>query len=59
MAVAAHNGGAGKCKALLRPNHMHNALALIHLVKISDAEFFGIIGQCFNLQAAFCFGNAL
>ena len=53
VAVAAHNRGAGKRKALLRSDDVDNALALIELVEIFDAEFTGVFGQSRHLGRGF------
>ena len=59
MAVAAHDGRAGQGEALFGPDHMHDALAAVMLVEILDAEFLGILGERFDLGAAFGLGDAL
>ena len=50
MAVAADDGRAGQREALLGPDHMHDALALVALVVIFDAEIAGVLRQRFDLQ---------
>ena len=59
MAVAADDGGAGQGEALFGAYDMDNALALVALMEIFDAEILGVLGQGFNLDAAFFLGNAL
>ena len=43
VAVAADDGGAGQGKALLRADDVDDALALVELVVIFDAEFPGVL----------------
>ena len=43
MAVAADDGRAGQGEALLGPDHMDDALALVALVVIFDAEIAGVL----------------
>jgi hypothetical protein len=52
VAVAAHQGDAGQRKALLRPDDMDDALALIELVVIFEIEQFRILGEVGDLRFA-------
>jgi hypothetical protein len=49
MAIAAHNRGARQCEALLRSDDVDNALTLIELVEIFNAEFARILRQSRHL----------
>ena len=53
VAVAAHDGGAGQREALLRADHVHDALPNIALVEIFDAEILGVPGQGLDLDDGF------
>ena len=53
MAVAADDGGAGQRKALLGADDVHDALALVELVVIFDAEFAGVLRHHPDLFDAF------
>ncbi len=53
VAVAADNRHARQGKALLRPDDVDNALALVMLGIIFNAEFAGVLGQRLDLDAAF------
>ena len=59
VAIAAHNGGAGQGEALFGANHMDNALPLVALMEIFNAEFGRIGRQRFHLNPAFGLGNTL
>ena len=50
VAVAADDGRAGQGEALLGPDDMHDALALVALVVIFDAEIAGVLRQRLDLQ---------
>jgi hypothetical protein len=43
VAVAADDGGAGQREALLGADDVDDALALVELVEIFDAEFLGVL----------------
>ncbi len=53
VAVAAHDRHAGQCEALLRPDDVDDALAVVELVVILDAEVPGVLGQRPDLQRRF------
>ena len=59
MAVAADDSGAGQRKALLGADHVDDALALVELVEILDAEFPGVLGHHPHLLDAFGIGIGL
>ena len=59
VAVAADDGGAGQREALLRPDHVHDALPHVALVVVLDAEVLGVPGQRLDLDAAFLVLDAL
>ena len=59
VAVPADDGGARQGEALFRADHMHDALALVALGEILHAEFRRVLRQCFHLNAAFLFLDAL
>ena len=59
VAVAADDGGAGQRKALLGADDVHDALALVELVVIFDAEFLGVLGHHPHLLDAFRIGIGL
>ena len=50
VAVAADDGGAGQGEALLGPDHVDDALALVALVVVVDAEVLGVLSQRFDLN---------
>ncbi len=50
VAVAANDRRAGKRKALLRPDDVNDALALIELVEIFDAEILGVLRERLDLR---------
>ncbi|MGX1066289.1 hypothetical protein AB7M39_005654 [Bradyrhizobium diazoefficiens] len=52
VAVTADDGGAGQGEALLGADDVDDALALVELVVIFDAEFPGIVGQRLDLLDA-------
>ena len=52
MAVAADDGGARQREALLRPDDVNDALALIELVEIFEAEMLGVLGEIGDLLLA-------
>ena len=54
VAVAADDGRAGQREALLRADDMHDALPVIELVEILDAEFRAILAQRAHLKC--CLG---
>jgi hypothetical protein len=58
VAVTADNCGAGQGEALFGANNVNNALAFVAFMEIFDAEILGILGERFNLNAAFFLGNA-
>jgi len=49
----------GQREALLRPDHVHDALPAIALVVVFDAEVPGVAGQRLDLDAAFLVLDAL
>ena len=51
MAVAADDGGAGQGEALLGPDDVDDALALVVLVVVLDAEVLDVFGQGLDLDA--------
>ena len=53
VAVAADDGRARQGEALLRPDHVHDALPHVALVVIFDAEILGVAGHGLDLDAAF------
>jgi hypothetical protein len=53
VAVAADDGGAGQGEALLRADDVDDALALVVLGEVLDAEIGCVRGQCLDLDAAF------
>src|SRR4029079_10194746 len=53
VAVTAHDRGTGKSESLLRADDVDDALALVELVEILDAEILGILRQCRDLPGAF------
>jgi hypothetical protein len=53
VAVAADDGHARQGEALLRPDDVDDALALVLLGIILDAEIGGVLGQRLDLDAAF------
>ena len=59
VAVAAHDGGAGQREALLRPDDVDDALALVELVEILDAEILGVLRHDGDLLGAFRIGIGL
>ena len=59
MAVAAHDRGAGQREALLGPDDVDDALALVELVEILDAEILGVLRQRRDLLGAFRIGIGL
>ena len=59
VAVAADDGGAGQRKALLGADHVDDALALVELVVIFDAEFPGVLRHHPHLLDAFGIGIGL
>jgi hypothetical protein len=52
VAVTADNGGAGQRKALLGADHVDDALTLVVLVEIFDAEFPGVVSHHAHLLDA-------
>ena len=56
VAVAADDGGAGQGEALLRADDVDDALSLIELVEIFDAEVLGVLRQRRDLLGAFRIG---
>jgi hypothetical protein len=52
VAVAAHERGAWKREALLRPDDVHDTLAAIELVVIFEAEQFGVLRKIGDLRSA-------
>ena len=59
VAVAADNGGAGQGEALLRADHMNDALALIALMIILDVEVVRVRSERGDLQCGFRIVDAL
>lgn len=59
VAVAADDGGARQRKALLGADDVHDALALVVLVVIFDAEFLGVLRHHPHLLDAFGIGIRL
>ncbi len=59
VAVAADNRRAGQREALLGADDVDDALALVALVEIFDAEVFRVLGQRLDLNAAVVVGDAL
>src|SRR5205809_7976007 len=59
MAVAADDGGAWQREALLRPDHMHDALPGVALAVVFDAEVLGVLGHGLDLDAALLVLDAL
>ncbi|SPU59506.1 Uncharacterised protein [Brucella melitensis] len=59
VAVTANDGHARQGEALLWPDDMHDALALVAFGIIFDAEIGGIPGQCLDLDAAFLVLDAI
>ncbi len=59
VAVAAHDGGAGQREALLRPDDVNDALALVELVEILDPEILGVLRHDRDLLGAFRIGIGL
>src|SRR5665648_1240534 len=53
VGIAADDRGAGQGEALLGPDDVDDALPLVALAEILDAEFFGVLGQCFDPQRGF------
>ena len=53
MAVAAHDRGAGQREALLGPDDVDDALTLVELVEILDAEILGVLRERGDLLGAF------
>lgn len=51
MRVTTDDGHAGQGSALLRPDHMHDALALVLHIEIREAVRLGILIQRLDLQA--------
>ena len=59
VAVAADDGGAGQRKALLGADDVDDALALVELVVIFDAEFLGVLRHHAHLLDALRIGIGL
>ena len=59
VAVTADDGGAGQRKALLGADHVDDALTLVELVEIFDAEFLGVVGHHPHLLDALRIGIGL
>ena len=59
MAVAANDGRAGQREALLGADDVHDALALVVLVEVLDAEVARVLGQRLDLDAAVVVVDAL
>ena len=59
VAVAAHDRGAGEREALLGPDDVDDALTLVELVEIFEAEELGVLGQIRDLRGAFRIGIGL
>ena len=56
VAVAAHDRRAGQGEALLRTDDVDDALALVELVEIFDAEVARVLGERLDLLGAFRIG---
>src|SRR5262245_66260541 len=56
MAVTAHDRGAGKSESLLRTDDVDDALALVELIVILDAEILGVLCQRCDLLRALRIG---
>ena len=50
MRIAAHHRHAGQGRALLRPDHVHDALTAIVHIEIGQPVFFGVVIERFYLQ---------
>ena len=59
VAVTADDGGAGQGEALLGPDDVDDALPLVELVVVFDAEFPGVLGQRLDLLDALGVGIGL
>jgi len=59
VAVTTDDGGAGQRKTLLRADDVDDALALVELVVILDAEFLGVLGHHPHLLDALRVGIGL
>jgi len=59
VAVAANDGGAGQREALLGTDDVHDALTLVELVVIFDAELFRVLRHHPNLLGGFGSGFGL
>ena len=59
MAITANDRCAGQCKALFWADDVDDALALIALVVIFDAELGGILGKRLDLDPALLVVDAL
>ena len=59
VAVAADDGGAGQRKALLGADDVNDALTLVELVVIFDAEILGVLRQRRDLLGALRIGIGL
>ena len=59
VAVAANDGGAGQSEALLRADDVDDALPLVELVVVFDAEVLGVLRQRGDLLGAFRIGIGL
>ena len=51
VAVAANDGHAGQGEALLGADDMDDALAVVELIEIFDAEILGVLGERRDLNA--------
>ncbi len=59
VAVAAHQRHAGQREALLRPDDVDDALALVELVEIFQPEELGVLGEIGDLRLALRIGILL
>ncbi len=58
VGIAADHGHARQRGALLRPDHVHDALARITHGELPDAELSRIVGQGLHLNAGYRIGDA-
>lgn len=59
VAVPADDGGAGQGEALLRADHVNDALSLVELVVVLDAEIAGVLRQRGDLLGTLRIGIGL
>ena len=58
VGIATNNAHAGQCRALLWPDHMHDALALVLDLELQDAELVAVLIQGFHLNPRYRVNNA-